>query len=982
MDVDGAEFLERWTLTQANQLLVMAKSRANRLGFAVLLLFYRAYRRFPNASTEIEPDAVDQVARQIGIDVSHDGFNTAARTWKRHRAEIRALFGYREATVADAEALEEWLRDQAAVVGAVPDHLAARLEARCREILIEPPSADRVDRIVRAAIHGHDERLYASVRDRLTSATRDRLEALLRPAISPEGSSDGDGLLETAPVLLLPLRGDPGRPSLAGVQAELAKLELVRQIGLPADLFDHVLPHELDRYRSRVAVEAPHELRRHPEAARLTWLAVFVHRRGRELTDNLVDLLIETIHHIAARAERRVDRELLDDLKRVTGKQNLLFELAGAALDRPDGIVREVMFPVVGEQTLRDLVKEWKATGPTYRTTLRTVIRNSYKGHYRRMVPQILRTLNFRSNNRHHRPVIQALDLLKRYADTKLHTFPVEEDVPIEGVVRGIWREAVVEKDAEGRSHVNRITYEICVLEALREKLRCKEIWVVGANRYRNPDDDVPVDFESQRKLYYRELNLPLEPDRFIADLQTELREALHSLDTGLPANRLVRIGEKRDGWTTVTPLDAQSEPPNLTALKAEITATWPMTSLLDMVKEADLRLNFTEALKSPTAYETLDRTVLQPRLLLCLHGIGTNAGLQRMAGLQSGITYKDLTYVRRRYISVDALRRAISIVTNGTLHARLSTIWGDGTTACASDSKHFGAWDQNLTTQWHVRYGGRGIMIYWHVERKSLCIHSQLKSPSSSEVASMIEGVVHHCTEMEIDRQYVDSHGQSTVAFAFCRLLGFQLLPRLKAIHSQKLSRPSVGQPDAYKNLQAVLTKPIDWELIRQQYDQMVKYATAIRLGTAETESILRRFTRNNVQHPTYKAFAELGKAVKTIFLCRYLHSEELRREIHEGLNVIEQWNGATDFVFFARRGELASNRHEDHEVSMLALHLLQNCMIYINTLMFQQVLAQPHWTQKLVPRDLAALTPLIWEHVNPYGRFDLDMNARLPLD
>ena len=61
--------------------------------------------------------------------------------------------------------------------------------------------------------------------------------------------------------------------------------------------------------------------------------------------------------------------------------------------------MREVVFPVVGEQTLRDLVQERKATGPTYRTTLRTVIRNSYKGHYRRMVPQILQALDFRSNN-------------------------------------------------------------------------------------------------------------------------------------------------------------------------------------------------------------------------------------------------------------------------------------------------------------------------------------------------------------------------------------------------------------------------------------------------------------------------------------------------------------------------------------------------------------------------------------------------------
>src|SRR5271154_13641 len=132
----------------------------------------------------------------------------------------------------------------------------------------------------------------------------------------------------------------------------------------------------------------------------------------------------------------------------------------------------------------------------------------------------------------------------------------------------------------------------------------------------------------------------------------------------------------------------------------------------------------------------------------------------------------------------------------------------------------------------------------------------------------------------------------------------------------------------------------------------------------------------------PASKAFSELGRAVKTIFLCQYLHSEALRREINEGLNIVEQWNSANDFIFFARRGEMVSNRREDHEISMLALHLLQNCMVYINTLMLQQVLAQPQWPGKLTTRDLGALTPLIWEHVNPYGRFELDMEARLPID
>src|SRR3954471_16298012 len=243
--------------------------------------------------------------------------------------------------------------------------------------------------------------------------------------------------------------------------------------------------------------------------------------------------------------------------------------------------------------------------------------------------------------------------------------------------------------------------------------------------------------------------------------------------------------------------------------------------------------------------------------------------------------------------------------------------------------------------------------MIYWHVERRSLCIHSQLKSPSSSEVASMIEGVLRHCIEMEVERQYVDSHGQSTVGFAFCRPLGFQLMPRLKAIGSQRLSRPDTGQSEAYPNLQPVLTKPIDWELIRQQYDQMVKYATALRLGTAETEAILRRFTRNNVQHPTYKALSELGKARKTTFLCRYLHLLPLRREIHEGLNVVENWNSANSFILYGRGGEIATNRTEDQEITMLSLHLLQVSLVYINTLMIQRVLAEPSWAHRLTTED-----------------------------
>ena len=92
----------------ADLALVAAKHHDNRLGFAVLLAFFRHRGRFPRTAGEIDPMFVEEIAQQLAIAASPAGFapNLVGRTAERHRAEIRTLAGFREATVADAERLE------------------------------------------------------------------------------------------------------------------------------------------------------------------------------------------------------------------------------------------------------------------------------------------------------------------------------------------------------------------------------------------------------------------------------------------------------------------------------------------------------------------------------------------------------------------------------------------------------------------------------------------------------------------------------------------------------------------------------------------------------------------------------------------------------------------------------------------------------------------------------------------------------------
>ena len=209
------------SLTAADAALAMTKRRAgNRLGFAVLLLHFRKHGRFPRSDDDVDPSLITAVIGQLGIDPELvPPLMLSDRTAERHRAEIRGLLGFREATVADGEALAMWLRDHAVTESRDICQVTVALYGRCRSLNIEPPATDRVERIVRAAIHAFDERFCAGIVERLPLAVQSRLDALLGPAGDSEkggsekaiSSDQSDGY---TPAVLMGLRADPGGPSV------------------------------------------------------------------------------------------------------------------------------------------------------------------------------------------------------------------------------------------------------------------------------------------------------------------------------------------------------------------------------------------------------------------------------------------------------------------------------------------------------------------------------------------------------------------------------------------------------------------------------------------------------------------------------------------------------------------------------------------------------------------------------------------------
>ncbi|MGJ7043311.1 hypothetical protein J2Y63_006595 [Shinella sp. BE166] len=580
LGISSEDFIGRWSLSFSDTDFVNGKPGPARLGLALQLKFFAAHGFFVQDHAALPADRVLYLAEQLGLEadaVNHYDFS--GRTARRHCAEILQHLGFRRLKRADREQLTLWMASELCPSGQSVSAMLEHVFLWCRDRRIYGPSRRELERLARSQRQHYLDSWLGGVHDRLSASTVALLEASIT---DPDGQTGFNTM-----------KGDAGQASLDNMLGMTAKLAFIQKLDLPQDLLATTGKAWVEQIVRRVGGEKASEMRRHAPARQIGLYAIYLLFREAQLTDAMVDLLIETVHKIGTRSKRKVVSDIAKDIERVYGKERLLVEIASASIEEPSGRVCDVIFPIVGKDKLAAIVKESQAKGALDRRIYK-VMRSSWANHYRRMLPSLLSVLEFRSNNTMWRPVLAALDWIRSKMDDGCRFVPVQ-DVPIDEVIPARWRSSVIDDD--GR--VNRISYELCVLTLLRDRIRSKEIWVVGADRYRNPDDDLPKDFEIRRDAYYSGLNLTPDARTFTSAICSELERELLLLNANIPDNDKVRLLWRGENRISITPFKPAPEPKGLDAIKGEIGGRWPMTGLLDVLKEAALDTGFLDAFET-----------------------------------------------------------------------------------------------------------------------------------------------------------------------------------------------------------------------------------------------------------------------------------------------------------------------------------------------------------------------------------------------
>lgn len=742
------------------------------------------------------------------------------------------------------------------------------------------------------------------------------------------------------------LKTPPKRHSPSTLNETLEKIRYLQKLGVHSWAIDGISLERQRAHSQALVNRPPSESRRRVDSTQILEMVCFLRVTLLELTDSVI-----------YQAGRRVSDLVRQAYDKTQARQ------ARSSVEYRD---RLVFIKTLVDDTSRTVEERLASIGELV-ADVGQPSNNSHAASVRQMLTEeptrvrallsSLKDLDFQG-----RPNDNSLKLLTSLKDIyagKLNELPQDQAFPVDKP----WRELVDDPDRQKALKA----MEACAMVGLRKSLRRGSVWIDHSFSYRERDQMLipPVDWGADRERHLSILGLPAEADAFLEPLLKHIQAGLEAVAEAKQQGKLTVDAQGMLHLPALQALPEEIDPKRTRDLMFKLIGD---VQFPDLLLEMDAQTNFSEILLARRAKDEREQVALYAALI----ALGTEIDAKSIAAMTPQLDPDHVSVAMRALEASGRLRRANARVVEFQGKHAIAEMWGSGKTA-SSDmmsldaSKHL--WNARVDPRRRTHAAG----VYTHVLDQHGIVYDQPIVLNERQAGPAIEGVVRYNDSTErvrLSLLAVDTHGYINPGMAISKLLSFDLCPRLRDLAERKLFLPR--SLEAPEGLDQVLVRDVSLKAIRKGWDELLRLAASIRSGRVSANVALQRFGSAAQGDPVHRAADQLGRLLRTLFLCDYFSNTEFRREIHTILNRGESVHQLQRAVYFGRVSP-ERGRRRDEMIAISGSHtLLTNLVLAWNTHRMQEMVE--HWRRtgrKIEDAWLARMGPAHFAHVNFRGTF-----------
>ena len=930
------------------RLLSDIEDPSQKFGVAVLITVMRHIGR--NAMTLTVPEVVlSEVAVQMNCDPML--FQTYQKNWKKHSKEhtrlVKDHLGYVSFQIQHRQELLQFMHDRAHHTDMwFPLMVDLVEELRKRRILM--PKITVLENMIQEALvfarHFAFQILTMGLRDNHLA----KLDALLLP--DPRFRK-GKG------TTLGWLRDFSVKASGKNVLKCLEKLKTLRELLLPWQPREFIAKNRMDKLTREGRTLDTYQLSDFEPMRRHAMIAVILMDVEETLTDRILEdhrkIMLGSFHA----CEKEHLSKILSHKTTITESLNLTYTIGKiliAAKETGENPLPEIEGLISWEDLVRVMEASKQVTDQKMLDSMHLL-----KGQYRRFrkyARKMLASFEFQASSTSE-DLRMALEMLAKLGRKR----KLPKVVPV-SFVSGRWERYVFTDTG-----IDPVYYELCVLNELSAALRSGDIFVEHSKKFCDFEDYLLPKDRWRVSLKTFPPLVPLSFDAFWEESSKGLREELVATDRALKSGDLpeVRI---ENGQVIVEPLRREQELADAAEASSEL-----LYDMVPPIKITGLLLEVERRVKTSKVFTHLNLGNVAEDLHLLYSVIlaeGTNLGLAKMAQASSRTEVKKLIWLHEWYVREDTYLAAMAELTNFQLQQPLAQNWGEGTHSSSDGQRFRTAQKAQGSGTFNRRYGQEpGLTFYTHVSDQYSPYYTKVIASTERDALHIVDGLLYHQSDLRIEEHTSDTHGFTDPVFAITHLLGFRFAPRIKGMKDHKLFTPEKMD---FEVLKPSVGGRLDVELIRANWEEILRVVTSIRAGHVTASVILAKLSSYSRKNSLYRAITELGKYYRTLFMLSWWKDPELRRRSNWNLNKGEALNKLKKILFFNNLGEIRTRDLTNQAKRASGLNVLVSMVMVWNTVYLQRAVEHLKSEGTVIPDEiLQRISPLGYEHINLTGDY-----------